>query len=302
MCNAAKHGAGCNCGFGPPYPLSYTQAGVTEWSEEVLDNPALVTRGLSEMAWDDASIEAFLARYLELRNSDLPRNTIVSRIRELLGTRRKLETDVTEDWINVPLYRFGAPSVDGAAVEYSEGESFVGGGGWSVKVFGIGAGNTTSLQVNKSRTFVAGPGICKLVFIPIKLRVSRIAVYDGVRLVGRGIEAQVAPLRESGDEHLKRRGCRTLPKGSCTRGPAEHIDMLECLLSGDDSADIHRDQRSWDVDIAHEVSVTLMNFANVSALVSVKRTRRLELSFSLPAGHDYRAYLCPGITWWDRPA
>ncbi len=112
----------------------------------------------------------------------------------------------------------------------------------------------------------------------------------------------MAPLKESGDEQLKKRGCSTLPKGTCAAGPTENADVLECLLSGDTSDAVHRDKRSWEADVAHEVSVQLGKFANVSALVRVKRTRRLELSFALPAGHDYRAYMAPGITWWERPS
>src|SRR3954468_10009769 len=80
MCNAAKHPPGCECGFGPPYSGGYSASEVREWPEELLDNPELARRGLSEMAWDNASIEAFIERYLAIRNSDLPRDTMVSRI------------------------------------------------------------------------------------------------------------------------------------------------------------------------------------------------------------------------------
>lgn len=301
MCNAKKHSPGCGCGFGPPYPPSYGSGEVTEWSEEALENSALVTRGLSEMAWDEESIQAFLDRYLEIRNSDLPRQTMISRIRQLLGMRRVVEESVTDDWINVPLYRFGAPAVEGASVEYSEGASIVDSGGWNLKVFGIGTGDTTSLLVAKSRTFVATADTCKLVFIPIKLRVARVRVYDHDRLVGRGVHAQVAPLSQSGDEHMRRRGCKTLPRGACGTGPTEYLDILDCSLSGDASPDVHRDRRSWESDTARDVSVQLAKYVSVSALVRVRRTRRLELAFTLPAGHDYRAYLCHGITWWEKP-
>ena len=47
--------------------------------------------------------------------------------------------------------------------------------------------------------------------------------------------------------------------------------------------------------------MSLGKVADVSALVRVKRTRRLELAFELPGGHDYRAYLCNGFTVWESP-
>jgi hypothetical protein len=301
MCNARRHSPGCTCGFGPPYLAPYGSAEVTEWSEEALENAELVTRGLEELDWDRDAIQEFLNRYIEILNSDLPRETMISRIRRLLRMRRIVEESVSSDWINVPLYRFGAPPVDGATVEYSEGASFTEGGLWILKVFGVGTGNTTSLHVSKSRTFVASAGTCKLVFIPIRLRVAKVAVYDRDKLIGRGVQAEVAPLKESGDEHMRRRGCKTVPREACAERPSQHLDILECILSGDTSGAIHRDRRSWEADTAREVSVQLSKYIDVSALVRVKRTRRLELAFTLPSGYYYRAYLGQSATWWEKP-
>lgn len=301
MCNAAKHPPSCSCGFGPPYPPSYEVGEVTEWAEEVLDRPKLVQRGLREMSWDAPSIETFVAQYAELRSSPLPRDSRISRIRELLGLRRKKVEEVFTDWIHVPLYRFGAPPVAGAKVEYSEGESRVDGSGWKLKVFGVGAGDTTSLHVTTSRTFVATAGACKVVYVPVMLQVSKIAVFERDRFIGHGCQAQVAPPDVSGDPHLYKRGCRSLPHGECGGGPRDYHDLLDVALSGDATGEVHRDRRGWEADVAREVSVSLAGIADVSALVSVKRTRRLELAFELPAGHDYRALLCDGLTWWERP-
>jgi hypothetical protein len=301
MCNAAKHSPGCTCGFGPPYLAGYSPTNVTEWALEVLDRPELARRGLIDMSWDDKSINEFLQLYLQVRNSDLPRQTQVARIRELLGLRKKVEEQVTEEWINVPLYRFGAPPVKGAKVEYSEGEHVAKSAGWLVKVFGVGSGDTTTLQVNKSKTFVAESGSCKIVLVPVKLRVARIAVYDNNRLIGRGYDAQVAPIAD-GDNHLKGRICRSAPAGGCVSGPTEGAEVLDLGLSGDTSSAIHHDTRTWESNVSSEISLKLGKLVNVSALVSVKRSRRLQLSFALPSGYDYLGYLCAGVTWWKRPA
>ena len=302
MCNAAKHSPGCSCGFGPPYPASYSAVNTTEWSREVLQRPDLVTRGLRDSAWDAKSIEEFVEKYLEIKNSELPADTMVSRIRELLGMRRKVVESITEDWINVPLYRFGAPDVTDAKVEYSEGEGVADGSGWSLRVFGVGTGATTTVQVNKARTFVAEAGTWKQVYVPVKLVVSRIAVYEGDRLIGRGVDAQVAPPRDDGDQFLRRRAVKSVPRLALGDRPDDFDDVLECDLIADDTGAVHRDKRSWETDVAQEVGVRLSKVANISALVSVKRTRRLGLEFALPAGHDYLAYLCPGTLWWERPS
>ena len=302
MCNAAKHSAGCACGFGPPYSASYSSVDSTEWSREVLHRPDLVRRGLRESAWDENSIEQFVQRYVEISSSGLPEDTMVTRISELLGMRRRVVENVTEDLINVPLYRFGSPDVDKASVQYSEGEGTTDGSGWRLRVFGIGTGNTTTLQVNKSSSFVAKAGTWKQVYIPVKLVVSHIAVYDRGRLAGRGVDAQVAAAKDDTDQYLRRRAVRSISRPQLADRPSEYDDVLEYDLHGDDSGAIHRDTRSWETDVAHEVRVQLCKVADVSALVSVKRTRRLELEFALPSGHDYLAYLCPGRLWWERPS
>jgi hypothetical protein len=52
------------------------------------------------------------------------------------------------------------------------------------------------------------------------------ATMDRDRVVGRGVQAQVALLEESGDEHLRRRGFKTLPRDACAGGPTEYLDIL----------------------------------------------------------------------------
>jgi hypothetical protein len=301
MCNASKHLPGCQCGFGPPFPPSYRTSGVTEWAEEVIDNPILVTKGLREAAWDQVSIDEFVAQYCILKNSELPRETLITRIRELLKLRHRVAEGITYVWIKVPLYKFGAPIAKGASVEYFEGQNSVDGSGWNLKVFGIGTADTTSVTVIRSRSWIAKAGTCKIVFVPIRLQVTHIAIYDGSTLIGKGIDAQVSSLKESGDEHLRNRGCSSLDYGCCATGSKDHAETFECLLSEDTSDAIHQDRRMWETDVAHEVSVSLGKVLNVSALAKVKRTRQLGLFFNLPSGHDYRAYLAPGHLWWEYP-
>ena len=69
MCNAAKHPPGCDCGFGPPYPPSYSTGNVTDWSRQVVDRPDLIQRGLRESAWDEEAIDEFVQKYLELKSA-----------------------------------------------------------------------------------------------------------------------------------------------------------------------------------------------------------------------------------------
>jgi hypothetical protein len=303
MCNAKKHSPGCTCGFGPPYPPRYRTGTAMEWAEEVIDRPTLLRRGLREEGWDQPSIRAFAAQFAALERGQLPRGSRVDRIRELLGMRTRVVEGTWTEVIEVPLYRFGAPPVRGAKVEYSDGDSVTRGSLWNLKVFGIGVAPSTSVEVSKASTYVASDGAWKEVYVPVLVRMSKIAIYDGDRLVGRGHEGRVAPPNESGDPLLQKRGVRSVDESAvaASDGALDYHDMLDLALSGDTSGAVHKEKRTWVTDVVREVSVSLNKVVDVSALVRIKRTRRLELAFELPGGHDYRAYLCNGFTHWDSP-
>lgn len=302
MCNAKKHSPGCTCGFGPPYPPNYRITGVTEWADAVVDQPTLVRRGLREEGWDAQSIQTFATRFAALQGEQMPRGSRIDRIRELLRMRTRVVENTWNEVVEVPLYRFGAPPVRGAKVEYSEGDTTTHGSGWNLNFRAVGVAASTSVEVTKSRTFVASEGAWKQVYVPVMVRVSRVAVYDGDKFVGHGHDAQVAPPTASGDPLLQKRGIRSAEETAASAGGnLDYYDMVDLALSGDVTGTIHKERRSWITDVARELSIPLGKIVNVSALVRVKRTRRLELAFELPAGHDYRAYLCNGFTHWDLP-
>jgi hypothetical protein len=300
MCNAQNHSAGCTCGFGPPYPDKVTFGAAREWAEEVLKEPWLVRRGLKDLAWDASSIDEFESAYGKIRSSDLSHLRMVERINELLGRRRQVEEEVWNEMIKVPLYRFSAPRVKGATVLYSEGEEIAERSSWVVKVFAVGTGHSRELQVTHTRTYAAEFGACKQVFVPVKLRVARVAVFDRDRLLSRGFRAEVAVPKGKDQLSLRDRGCDNLPATAGRDGvDADYFDTVTHLLAGDTTKSVHRDERSWRSNIGRDVSLHLKNIVEVGPLVRVQRVRRLSLLFALPAGHDYRGYVSRGGLWWD---
>lgn len=305
MCNAAKHSPGCMCGFGPPYPPTYRVSDVTPWEEEVLEDPSVASDRLREAGYDERSIKAFATQLAVVRRSNLPKSTRLERVQELLGTRTRRVEKLWFETVDVPLYRFAAPNVKGAKVEYSEGTTDATGSGWKVALKGVGIGRTKTVEITRSRTFEAGAGEAKQVYVRVLVRISKEAVFDGVRLVGRGYTAEVASPAESKDPHLLRRGVTSAPwpVRRHDEGTLDVHDMVDLALSGDRSGSIHKEKRSWDVDVTREVKVKLSKerLVDVSTMATVKRTRRLELSFELPAGHDYKCYLCTGFTHWVSP-
>ena len=303
MCNAKKHSPGCTCGFGPPYPPRYRIGSVTEWADTAAEEPTLVRRSLRQTGWDERSIQDFAVRLAALDREPLPRRTRVEQIRELLRMRRQVVEETWTEVVDVPLYRFGAPPVRGAKVEYSEGEHLTDGSGWSLKFLGVGVANTASVEVSRGRTVTATDGTWKQVFVPVLVRVSRVAVYDGDRLVGRGHKAEAVPPSEAGDPLLQKRGVRVVAgvAGAAGRGQLAYHDMIDLALAGDTTGAVVTEKRSWVTDIGWELSLPLSKVVKAEALVRVKRVRRLELVFALPGGHDYRAYLCQGYTHWESP-
>lgn len=305
MCNAKKHSPGCSCGFGPPYPPRYRVGEVREWAAEVVDRPSLLRRGLREEGWDERSISAFAERFATMRRSSVPRSTQVERVKEWLGMRKRVVEKTWTEVVHVPLYRFGAPPVPGAKVEYSEGETIREGAGWRLKFWGVGIGDSTSLEISRTCFFTASNGDSKEVFVPVMVRVSRVAIYDGDQVVGYGHEAQVASPEESGDPLLKNRGIRLVtddPENGGAQARTYH-EVIDLSLSGDSTDAVHKERRSWSTDVAHDVSVPLMKVPglDVAALVNVKRTRQLALVMNLPSGHDYRGLIGNGFLVWEAP-
>ncbi len=300
VCNAWRHPAGCECGFGPPYPARLSYGTGREWAEEAAEDRQVMRRGLNEMEWDVTSIEEFVQAYEQFNSTDPDMPALVLKVKELLGMYRVVEEEVWYERIKVPLYRFGAPDVSGASVTYSEGDAVRHKVGWKLKVFGIGTGGSREVYVSKSRSFSASGGTCKEVFVPVRMRVARVTTFDGERVVGRGVRAEVAAKKK--EEALRGRGCDTLEPSLCRDGPPGRFDEpFDVRLSGDTSGQVHEFDRSWETDVAHEVSVQLQQIADVGSLVEVERIRKLGVSFFLPSGFDYFAHFCHGGLWWERP-
>jgi hypothetical protein len=301
MCNAKRHSPACNCGFGPPYSVPYHITSRTPWTEEALDDQDFAERSLWHAGWDPHAIQAFAQRLSAVQHSQLPRSTMIERVQELVGMRQRRVISSETETVDVPLYRFAAPPVPGAKVEYIEGEADARTSSWILRFLGVGISDTSTVEIAKSRTFTATNGIAKLVFVPVLVRVSTIAIFDGAREVGRGHEAVVVPPPETGDPRLLKRGVRSATSLDVPVNTQVH-ESLDLDVRGDTSGDVHKDRRSWTMDAGVELSISLKPLVDISALVKVKRLRKLELAFELPAGHQYVARLGQGFTLWDSPA
>src|SRR5690606_10477508 len=147
--------------------------------------------GLTELGLTDRSIEEFLADYSRLLDTGLPEPTLVLRINQMLGRHRIVEKRVVRERLRVPLFRFSAPRVRGARVEYSEASGTKAKGRWWARIFGVGTGGSQEVSYETEHCYAAAHGQCKLIYVPVPLRIAEVDVYkDGVK-VGEGLRAEV---------------------------------------------------------------------------------------------------------------
>lgn len=303
MCNAHRHPAGCECGFGPPYHRYVTQGeGGQDWAQDAVEEPWLVRRSLNDLNWDSKSIAEFVAEYRDLKDSELPEPTVVNRLKELLGRRTFIEEDHWRETVRVPLFRFGAPGVNGSQVVFTEGETLLRGIQWVLKIFGVGTADSTVLQVTTENTYTAGTGECKQVFVPVRLRVARVRVEQNGSVIGTGHRAQVIPPKSKDRSWIKGRGCEDLPRAKCSGWPdIVPEEVLDFDLAADSGRHPHRASTSWELDVGWDVSVKLKKIAEIGPLVRVRRIKKMSLEFTLPKGFDYSACRAIGQLWWSRP-
>jgi len=302
MCNANKHPAGCTCGFGPPYPGGLSYGGGVDWATTVIDEPWLMRKGLEDLSWDEHAVKKFIKDYQKLVSQDLAPLTLASKVRAMLGRRKMVVEESWRETVDVPLYRFGAPRTEGVAVTYRESMKVSTEIGWKLQVFGVGTGDTRHLSVVNQRTFIATDGQCKLVFVPIPMRVQRIVVYEQGQLIGRGVRAEVARPRRAHDIAFSRRGCKNLPKNACQAAENdETLDVIECDLTQLPSRETYSEERRWASDLSRDLALFFKNVVEIGPVVRVQRVRELALECVLSGGTHYVGNLCRGRLWWASP-
>lgn len=299
MCNAWNHQPGCACGFGEPSQGVAQITSRSEWPEDVQEVPILLTRGLHELGWTSNEIAEFIA---SVDAQESVGHGLAARVRRVLSRYRIEEVDHRTETIEVPLFRFGVPKVAGAEVTYCESESTSKGFGLDIKVFGVGTGTSTTLEVERIATYLAAAGDCKVVTVPILMRIARVKTFHGKKHVGDGVRAEVVVPKAGPRQLFRRRGCRSLKDGSCHEpGSNPVVDQLSHFLAGDVSGAVHEVERRWTVNYASEVSLTFSGLANIGPLVRSVQRSEVTLKLRLPAGHDYQASVYRDRLWWESP-
>jgi hypothetical protein len=301
MCNALKHSSSCNCGFGPPYPPRYSVHRTTSWATWTEGSTERIRQSLLEAGWDLGGVDEFLRAYAAGQRDTTDTSSVAQRLEELLGLRETRVEHAEIVTVEVPLFAFSAPAIPRARVVYTETRTTTHSGSWSLSWKPIGTSHAALLDVEHLISYTASAGTCKLVLVPVAVRVEQVVTIHHGQVVGRGVRAGALPPAESSDPDLRQRAVQSMRASELPEPTTPRFSDLVLDVSRDRTRDIHSAHRAWKLDVAREVSVAVPGIS-VSANVKVRQLNELRLAFELPSGHHYQADIYPTHLRWRQPA
>jgi hypothetical protein len=245
-------------------------------------------------------VDAFLRAYAAGQRDTTDTRSVTERLEELLGLRETRVEHAEIVTVEVPLFAFSAPAVPGARVVYTETRTTTHAGSWSLNWKPIGTSHAAQLGVEHLISYTASAGTCKLVLVPVAVRVEQLVTLHHGHVVGRGVRAGALPPTESSDPDLRQRSVQSMRASELPEPTTPRFSDLVLDVSRDRTRDIHSAQRAWKIDVAREVSVAVPGIS-VSANVKVRQLNELRLAFELPAGHHYQADIYPTHLRWRTP-
>jgi hypothetical protein len=315
MCNAMNHSQPCDCGFGPPEgnpgdPIPHVPRGGKfqgrihkgerkTWGDEAIRDFDVLRKGLQEISPDETIVRKTIRAYREHgfplskrkinRMNDEEKKDIRKLFKRLLGIRRyKIEKAKTMT-IRVPLFTFSAPAVDKSKVTYEETTDFTEAQGWVISLIipGLGMGASQEFKTQFSCIFSCRAGNIKTVFVPIRLRVNKMGIYEnGVRIGDGGLRVTA----EGGKtERNYKRGIKECTPEECEGYSNYLID--EFLYRDDKLGDIETSAHLLSTRKPKEISIGLnVHGLQTSLKAQISLEKRVRLEYNLPGGYDYFLY------------
>ena len=299
MCNAWNHHAGCACGFGPPYPGTITFVESCAWVHSIPWNIHSLRNGLRESGVDEREVTNAVQRYRSagypmdgdawLRLPKAEQRAVVSRLRQVLRLERHKVDSFIVDRVRIPLFLLHCPDGPRCRVSYRESTGQRRARGWYITIPGVGMGTTHSLIVEFSAEFCAEEGECKLIFVPLLFRYSKVGVYKKGRRLRHYLRTEVLPPREQG---ALRKGAEEYPK--------KHV--LETLrrvgrarsvfhLSRENPTSLARYTDTWTTEdeLEYRIAVEALGLkALAQACIRCQHTVRLR--YELSGGRNYQLF------------
>lgn len=299
----------------PPPPTKDHDGEITpleqrEWLDIVLTDRAAFTKGLRELGlagdtinedvrrFDEASLEWKDSTTRGLARPNEANANFRAKLGAWLGLREHRVEAITTVPAKISLFKLHSPKVQGSKVSYIESKTETTLGHWAVTIFGTGMGKTRSFIVRFRNTFDSSNGDCKLIFVPVSMKVELIATYQKGKCIGRGLRTEMI-LKEQ--EELGK-AIESMPEAEFLKDLDTAVGVETIFdFSGDSSSAIHKADCAaiWDDTLAGKFGLDAFKFSTENR-TTITRTQEIGLTCELPAGHKYwlrRFQKERGITW-----
>jgi hypothetical protein len=222
------------------------------------------------------------------------------KFRAFLGMQEFVVENKMTKLVDIPLFSLRSPSVIGSKVTYSESLSKQCEATWGVTILGSGMGATTVFKVEHSASFESANGDNKLIFVPVRLLVSQVAVYRRGTLLGRGLRCE---MQKTDRPHPFNKGIMTMPLDAvAAQRPRPNTEGQLFPLGGDRSSTSATYRQEWEESTDVETSIGIEAFnLKVKTKASIAQNQKVALSYQLPGGHNYRVKPLADVhgIWWE---
>jgi len=302
MCNAKNHHPQCRCGFGPPYAfwgvMKFEEK--KSWVDSILAGLKTLSHGLEELGYEPEEIEEILEGMDKGRLKKKDAQKIKDQV--LNQYSYSVEGAITQG-VAVPIFMLHLPEysvgrkVKGSRIIFKENGSKE--GNWELRAIGSGMGSSRIIKINSSAFAVAEREQCKILYINIPVKATKIVVTENNQKVRQFLKVEL--VGEPGTFSFYH-GLKTCKKKKCREDyRAMGVPIAFFPLADTEPRTIIHYNEEWDYGSKREIRIQLKAFG-LSAIMKVEiyRKNKLKLEMDLPGGHDY-LLLAPkkkgGITW-----
>ena len=325
MCNGYRHPPGCECGFGPHYldpkePLPPPEGnhgdnivGVIrernreKWESKSTFDQDKIFEGLKEIGLKPKWLKSILEKYSQAGYpidesqwnawSKNQRRGAGRKLMRLLGLREEVVDELEPIDLNIPLFRLQPPGIHNSEVSYQEKQTRASGWRIFLEIPGFGLGADLSLRLESSGKVYATDDVCKVIFLPVRIKRFIVNVFLGNICVAKN-----KLIVEAGNKRTGQVYRRTVQSCKDYVPPAPNALLVaDYNLSNDLSGKNSEYSLTWGEGANRSAKITIpIPGISGGIEVKIKLEKELLLEFDLAPSHHYELYPIPtgiGISW-----
>lgn len=303
-----------------PLESKVAVGGQADWAESALRSRDAFASGLRSIGLPDDQIEAAVSlrddTEAQLQAIDLDiesyrppgvlfaadpvppelyarRQSVWRRLADLFSDREIRVLDTAQADVRVPLFVLSGADVTGCTATFDHEQMRTRPLTWSMSVFGSGLGGSRELKASAAASFTAAAGETKVVFQPLTLTLQRVAVFQGGRQIGGGVQVDSGAVSTGTSPGL-------LLLSSSAKPPAGP-SVQRFPLAGDTTGALATYTWVYARTAKKNLSVGVNAFqTDLSLTVGTELTTQVTLQYELRGGHDYdllRVAEGDGLLW-----